>query len=287
MTTWASAIASLAAALLGAGCYYASSPETGDLAGGPDAQLASVEFPCEVAQVLSACWGCHGDPPRGGAPVALTTRAQLAATSPRGGTYGERSVARLRDAAQPMPPSGLPRPDAAGVDAFAAWVQAGMLMGSCEGVTPPGGGGPAATVCTSGQKFPAGDDEGSPDMNPGMACRACHLREEPSEARYFMGTAYPTLHEEDRCYSSVPTGTVVQIVDRDGTVALTMPVRARGNFYSSSLLANVALPYTARVVSPTGGVTEMTTPQSSGDCNACHTEQGANGAPGRIVFPAN
>lgn len=29
----------------------------------------------------------------------------------------------------------------------------------------------------------------------------------------------------------------------------------------------------------------MSTPQTSTDCNACHTEQGANGAQGRIVRP--
>jgi hypothetical protein len=29
----------------------------------------------------------------------------------------------------------------------------------------------------------------------------------------------------------------------------------------------------------------MSTLQSSGDCNGCHTEQGKNGAPGRIFLP--
>jgi hypothetical protein len=66
-----------------------------------------------------------------------------------------------------------------------------------------------------------------------------------------------------------------------------MAVRARGNFMSSSRNANVPLPFTARVVSPTGGITQMMTPQMTGDCNGCHTEQGANGAPGRILLPTN
>ncbi|MGD0679831.1 MAG: hypothetical protein ABSC94_30975 [Polyangiaceae bacterium] len=34
-----------------------------------------------------------------------------------------------------------------------------------------------------------------------------------------------------------------------------------------------------------GKTAAMTTPQMTGDCNSCHTEQGANGAPGRIVLP--
>jgi len=29
----------------------------------------------------------------------------------------------------------------------------------------------------------------------------------------------------------------------------------------------------------------MLSPQMDGDCNSCHTENGANGAPGRIVAP--
>jgi hypothetical protein len=29
----------------------------------------------------------------------------------------------------------------------------------------------------------------------------------------------------------------------------------------------------------------MTAEQTSGDCNGCHTPAGADGAPGRIVFP--
>jgi predicted CXXCH cytochrome family protein len=29
----------------------------------------------------------------------------------------------------------------------------------------------------------------------------------------------------------------------------------------------------------------MMTPQETGDCNSCHTEQGRNGAPGRILLP--
>ena len=163
-----------------------------------------------------------------------------------------------------------------------------MPAGSCEGVTPPPGTGePAPTVCTSGQKFPVQFDDGSPDMNPGLPCRACHLQREEEEARFFMGTVYPTLHEEDRCYSNVPAGTRVEIIDANGNVALTLPVRPRGNFMSTSLNAGIALPFTARVVSPTGGVTQMMTPQTTGDCNGCHTEQGANGAPGRILLPSN
>lgn len=290
MTTASTSLALIASLT---SCYYASAPEfTGDgSGGGVDGQIASTEFPCEVANVLAACWGCHSNPPRGGAPIALTTLANLEAPSAVTPTMsvGQRAVIRMQDAARPMPPVGNPRPASAGIDAFAAWVASGMPPGSCDGVAPPppGDAGPADTICSSGEKFPVQFDDGSPDMNPGLPCRACHLVREPEEARFFMGTAYPTLHEEDRCFSMVPTGTRVEIIDANGNVAVTMPVRRRGNFFSSSRNANIVLPFTARVVSPSGAITQMTTPQMTGDCNGCHTEQGANGAPGRILFPPN
>jgi hypothetical protein len=46
----------------------------------------------------------------------------------------------------------------------------------------------------------------------------------------------------------------------------------------------IATPFTAEVIYQ-GQSVSMTTPQTSGDCNSCHTESGANGAPGRIVVP--
>ncbi|MBA3460931.1 MAG: hypothetical protein H0T46_13260 [Deltaproteobacteria bacterium] len=291
-----SACTSLALIASFAGCYYGSAPDVSG-GGGVDGQVASTEFPCEVANVLTTCWGCHSNPPRGGAPIPLTKLADLRAVSgvAPAMSVAERAVIRMKDSARPMPPPGSPRPAPGGIDAFTAWVASGMPPGSCDGVTPPGDGGPTGpfpTVCSSGQKYipQNGDDDdedGSPDMNPGMPCRACHLANEPDEARFFMGTAYPTLHEQDRCFSTVAAGTRVEILDANGNVAVTMPVRARGNFFSMSRNANIALPFTARVVSPSGAFTQMTTPQMTGDCNSCHTEQGANGAPGRILLPPN
>ena len=265
-----------AALVLVAGCYYASAPEVSSSDAGP---VASSEFPCDVAETLQFCTGCHARPPRGGAPFPLVERADLAAP------IAQRALARMRDGARPMPPAGLPRPSAMQIDAFAAWIDAGMPEGTCAGTGMPPDAGPAETVCSSGQYWTEDWDEGSPDMNPGLPCRSCHLAEEPERAYFFMGTAFPTLHEEDRCYSTVPAGTRVEIIDANGVVALTMPVRPRGNFFSTSRTANVALPFTARVVTADGRVNQMSTPQMTGDCNACHTEQGANGAPGRIVLP--
>lgn len=286
----------VAALALGVGCGYYQAGEVDD--GGsldPDGPStpAGSDIPCEVAAVLSTyCLGCHGDPPTGGAPVPLVTRDNLLAPSPiePGATLGQRAAVRIQDATRPMPPSGLPAPGPDEVAIVTDWVAAGMPAEPCEdGGSDPTG--PQPTTCTSGEKWPAdwedmdAFEDGSPDMNPGLPCRACHLEEEDDLAFFFMGTVFPTLHEEDRCYSDVPEGTMVEIIDRNGEVALELAVRQSGNFFSSSRSARVALPFTARVVSPNGATIEMNTPQMSGDCNGCHTEQGANGAPGRILLP--
>jgi hypothetical protein len=145
--------------------------------------------------------------------------------------------------------------------------------------------GPAPTVCTSGSMWTSGN-LGSSNMNPGQACVTCHKTQKPSRAYYFMGTAYPTAHEQTNCNAAPPSGIVVEIIDANGNTALTLPVRSpSGNFFSTSTSAGIALPYRARIRNAQGATLEMTTPQMNGDCNSCHTEQGANGAPGRIVWP--
>jgi len=274
--------ASLALTMLTAtGCYYATNAGDDD---GTTPPVDSTEFPCEAAKTLATCWSCHGTPLRGGATFALDKLSDLRANSTvaPNQTQAQRSLVRLRDSARPMPPSGYPRPSDADILAFEGWINAGMPGGTCTGQDP---NQPAPTVCSSGVKWTGGNRE-SPDMNPGLACRACHLQREPQKAYFFMGTVYPTLHEQDLCNSkSIPTGTKVEILDANGVVARTLTVRASGNFFSATVAAGIALPYTARVVTPSGSTITMTTKQTNGDCNACHTEQGTMGAAGRILLP--
>jgi hypothetical protein len=109
-------------------------------------------------------------------------------------------------------------------------------------------------------------------MRPGDACRACH------STFTIGGTVYPTLHEPLNCNGK--TGVQVVITPASGT-AVTLTTNAAGNFYST---AKIATPYTAKVVS--GGVERaMMASQTSGDCNSCHTQNGAQNAPGRIIVP--
>ncbi len=132
-------------------------------------------------------------------------------------------------------------------------------------------------------------------MNPGLACRSCHLGEnfrnqnpsrvsERSKAFFFMGTVFPSVREADLCAATVPTDTVVEILDAQDLVQFSLVVNAAGNFRSRSTAPGFTLPYKARVKSG-GKVNAMASPQMDGDCNACHTVNGLNGAPGRVFFP--
>jgi hypothetical protein len=142
---------------------------------------------------------------------------------------------------------------------------------------------PAATtepsspsVCTSGTTWTNGN-QGSPLMNPGRACIACHDGMH-GPTFYVAGTVFPTEHEPDGC-DGTPSVQVV-ITDANGKTSTLAP-NAAGNFY---LTSPVALPFSAKLVAG-GKERAMPVPQSDGDCNGCHTEAGAHGAPGRISAP--
>lgn len=168
-----------------------------------------------------------------------------------------------------------------------------LVLAACGGPAPAGfEGAPAGSACASGLVWKG---EESAEMNPGMACRACHLgqnfagqnptgQREPKRAFFFMGTAYAAAHEIDSCRSAnVPAGAVVEILDANDVVQATLPINAAGNFYSASTTAGFTLPYKARVVA-NGKTNAMASPQMEGDCNTCHTAQGSGGAPGRIMW---
>lgn len=97
------------------------------------------------------------------------------------------------------------------------------------------------------------------------------------------GTVYPTAHEPDDCNgaSGSSLGGASVIITGANGATLTLPVNSVGNFYTGQ---SVAVPFTAKVVVG-NAVRAMVTPQTNGDCNSCHTESGANNAPGRIMLP--
>ena len=158
------------------------------------------------------------------------------------------------------------------------WGACGTDFRSPPGIGPdadPFGLGP---TCSSGS-YASNSGDGSSTMDPGGACIGCH-QNTGGEAPLFTaaGTIYPTAHEPTNCNGA--TGAQVQITDANQTV-ITVNVNSAGNF---STRAPLVFPITAAVVDG-ARVRIMQTPQTTGDCNSCHTEQGANGAPGRIVMP--
>ncbi len=260
--------------------------------GGQDAGPATIlptdgQLPCAAANlVVTHCASCHGVAPAGNATFSLVRRPDFTAMSALDATMsiGQRALVRMKATVAPMPPVGNPSVTPDEIAAFEAWVTAGMPAGTCAAPT-------VQTVCTSGNSWTRGLD-GNPSMYPGYACISCHAgrnflgqnpsgASQPEESYTFAGTIYPTFHETDACDGVTPTGAVVEIVDSSGAVALTLKPNSVGNFHSS---ATVSMPYTARVRA-NGLVREMTTRQTDGDCNTCHTAGGLTGAPGRIVTP--
>jgi hypothetical protein len=238
--------------------------------------------------------------------MSLVSYADLVAPAPAdpSKTTAQMSVTRMQDSASPMPPSPAAPATAAEVAVVQAWIDAGMPS-TCDGPatgsagatgTGAAGSGAAGTgavtdpyntpsVCTSNKQWTGGND-GSSNMHPGDACISCHSmgggEEAPSFA--FAGTVYPTAHEPNDCNGLNGPNSTAQVVITDANGATIMlTVNSVGNFSYSSR-STVALPYHAKVVS-NGQERSMSAAQQSGDCNSCHTENGANSAPGRIMAP--
>ncbi len=265
-----------------AGCYLSAGETTGGThhkggSGGsytgPYAQVPG-DIPCDVASAILICQSCHGTTPAAGAPMSLVSRADLMADSPQypGQTEAQRAVARMQGNPSIMPPAPASPSPQTDIDAINAWIAAGYPAGTCGGYT---------SVCTSGI---AGTTNESQSMRPGEACISCHSSQGDGPIETFMGTVFPTLHEPNDCVgasSADYSGVQVIMIDAKGQ-EFTLTPNSGGNFLGSP--GSFTMPFTAKVTYQ-GREIAMTTPQTNGDCNSCHTELGANGAPGRIHLP--
>lgn len=264
-----------------AGCYLSNGDASGGGGTTPNGNnnsgptTTSTDLPCDVAQVLSNCTSCHSSPPTGGAPMALVSYADLTAPAPTDATKtaAQMCVTRMQSTTAPMPPGG--GASQTDVATLQSWISAGYPQGSCSGTntnynTP--------LTCTSGTYNNASEGQG---MRPGGACNSCHSSQYGEQPPIFSiaGTVYPTAHEYDKCVGV--SGMQVVIMDENGNTQLTLTTNSSGNFTSQ---ASIKKPYRAKIVS-NGNVREMSATQTNGDCNSCHTESGANGAPGRIMQP--
>lgn len=140
-------------------------------------------------------------------------------------------------------------------------------------------GGTDPYACSSGTSWTGGDRE-SPEMHPGVACIDCH--EARGERPITVGgTVYPQAHEPDDCNGM--SGLTVELTDARGEV-FTMNTNRAGNFMLDGRSGTPTWPAHAVVRSATGE-RAMGGEINSGDCNDCHTVEGASGAPGRIQAP--
>jgi hypothetical protein len=262
-----------------AGCYLNNADtNVGPQSNGPNttSTTTSTDLPCDVAQVLSNCTSCHSSPPVGGAPMALVSYADLTAAAPSDAskTAAEMCVTRMQSTTTPMPPSG--GASAADVQTLQTWISAGYPKGSCSGSSTNYN---TPLTCTSGTYDHAPEGVG---MQPGGACNTCHSQQsgvDKPPTFSIAGTVYPTAHEYDACVGVA--GAQVVIMDVSGNTQLTLTTNASGNFTSE---ASIKKPYRAKVI-VNGQTREMSASQTDGNCNSCHTESGANGAPGRIMTP--
>jgi mono/diheme cytochrome c family protein len=259
---------------------------------GPAGTGLATGLPCDVQAVLeNRCLACHGGQMAGVPPMLdyddMMVKSKVDPTK----TLAQLALDRMKSTTSPMPPPPAAKPDPDEIQTFEDWVTAGTPKGAvCTdppppvpdgGVTVDGGvdGGGTTLKCTSGVTWTMGNTK-SPLMHPGFACNACHQVLGGPNLR-IAGTVYPTLREPNDCNGKAPPPALTVIItDKNGRVT-NLPVNAAGNFYTPT---RIQVPYKAKI---TDGVTTraMTGSVTAGDCNSCHTEVGANGAPGRVMAP--
>jgi len=170
----------------------------------------------------------------------------------------------------------------AGSDAGPSAVARNDAGADASGADAPADPFAAPPTCTSGKTW-TGADNGSKLMNPGRGCITCHSKSSEAPVLTLAGTVYPTAHEPDLCdgaSSTVYSGATVVITGADQQT-ITLTPNTAGNFlYQGGL----ALPFRVKLTYM-GRERMMAVAQTSGDCNSCHTQDGADGAPGRILLP--
>ncbi len=132
-------------------------------------------------------------------------------------------------------------------------------------------------VCASGQRWTGGDEE-SELMHPGRDCIECHTREGEGPKYTVAGTVYAQANQADDCFGV--TGVSVEVTDANKQV-IQLTSNEAGNFFTTQ---QIAFPYTVKVLSG-GKENKMVAAQGTGACGSCHTQQGANAAPGRVLAP--
>jgi len=259
----------------------------GGTSGIADAGVPGGTLPCDVQTLMvNRCTSCHGTTPSGGAPRSLVTYANLTSPDPSNTAMTEAQVAlqRMQNTASPMPPSPATAATSTEIATLQNWINGGYPSGSCSGDAgvPPTDPLNAPPTCTSKTNWTQGTN-GSSSMEPGQACIKCHSSNSDAPKYVIAGTLYPTGHEPDNCngVNGTTAGAKVVVTGNNGT-SVSLTPNSAGNFYSSTTLPP---PYKAKVVNSTGVERVMSGTAANGDCNSCHTQNGASSAPGRITLP--
>ena len=123
------------------------------------------------------------------------------------------------------------------------------------------------------------DDKNNELMAPGQNCLACHTSGGSAGEAVFSvaGTVFGSSTADT---GSGLAGVSVIITDANG-VDTKLSTNSVGNFFTRTALA---LPLKKATVEINGQRTEMSA-APTGDCNRCHTQPPAGGAPGRIHAP--
>lgn len=251
-----------------------------------------VLLPCDVEALLATrCRTCHGEIPTGDSPMSLVTRQDLLQPGriDQSKTIAEISLQRMRSATKPMPPAPGTPASADEIAIMEAWIAAGAPSGTCEPTVDPLN---VNVTCSSNYYWSERVDGENSRMAPGRACIDCHTRErlggeDEAPAFWVAGTLYPTGHEANNCNGADGRSAYrVDVTDAAGRVH-ALPVNRVGNFMLDKRdVSAFTYPYTAKVVSLTDGSERpMVKAQDSGDCNACHTKDGTQDAPGRVTVP--
>jgi hypothetical protein len=227
-------------------------------------------LPCDVATYLAMkCQSCHGSPPIPSALAALVSVTDLKATAKEDPTKNEAelSVARMKDAARPMPPGALP--SAADVAVLQDWISAGYPTGSCaargggDGGASPPPPPPPASVFKDAPAFVA--RTGPSAHNAGKDCMSCHRNGGGEAPRFsFGGTLYDA--------SGKPVaGAEVRVLDANGK-ATSVYTSATGTFYSG---ATFAAPAHVGLRNATASEDMLTLLDAQGGaCSSCHCSGG-------------
>jgi hypothetical protein len=208
--------------------------------------------------------------------------ADLKATSKEDPTKNEAqlSLARMTNAASPMPPGALP--PAASVTLLQNWINAGYPTGSCGESADGGEGGspivvppPPSIVFEGAPAFVA--RTGPSAHNAGRECMSCHRNGGGDAPQFSLGG---TLYDAN---GRALGGAEVRIVDANGK-ASSVYTATNGTFYQNG--SGFSAPAHIGVRNAAASAEMFTALQSSngGACSSCHCT-GAGCTIGLIHLP--